>query len=174
MASPGFGAAALMMELSRKARACADAALAVLPAFATVGAAAARAHAPPPRRARPRRGNTPAITLRLHTRRNLRPCGSHARAHSVCANAVSHLVRRAQVKSLTDAVADLEKRLRLKGEELALAQNADAMLREQLKARFALASPSDVLLLRPCFCALLRACAPHARARRTRLLTWHC
>jgi hypothetical protein len=41
----------------------------------------------------------------------------------------------AQVTQLTAAKEDLEKRLRLKGEELALAQNADAMLREQLKAR---------------------------------------
>ncbi len=39
------------------------------------------------------------------------------------------------MNTLSGTVADLEKRLRLKGEELALAQNADAMLREQLKAR---------------------------------------
>jgi hypothetical protein len=43
--------------------------------------------------------------------------------------------RAPQVTQLTAAKEDLEKRLRLKGEELALAQNADAMLREQLKAR---------------------------------------
>ena len=90
MTSPG--AAALMLELSRKARAA--------PLIARLFQSHARRAATDNARA-PRLG----------------PC--------------------AQVTALTATKEELEKKLRLKNEELALAQNADAMLREQLKARAA-------------------------------------